>query len=74
MLGSITPVLSQNTDYNDAGPNKEKFYALWGWNRGKFSKSDITFTGADYNFTLQNVKAKDKPKPFGIYFFHSIFF
>jgi hypothetical protein len=60
---------SQSTSYNDAGPNKGKFFAFWGWNRGEYSNSDITFKGSDYNFTLSNVEAKDKPKPFGIYYF-----
>ncbi len=44
-------------------------FAYWGWNRGYFSASDITFKGDDYNFTLQDVKSDDKPKPFGIYYF-----
>ena len=44
-------------------------FAYWGWNRGHFSASDITFKGEDYNFTLKDVKSIDKPKPFGIYYF-----
>lgn len=54
---------------NKASHNKGKFFAYWGWNRANYSKSDITFKGDDYNFTLHNVAAKDKPKPFGIYYF-----
>jgi hypothetical protein len=42
--------------------NKGKFYIYWGGNRETYSKSDITFTGENYNFTLQNVEAHDKPK------------
>lgn len=42
--------------------NKGKFFILWGGNREKYSKSDITFKGADYNFTVQNIEAHDKPK------------
>ncbi len=42
--------------------NKGKFYVFWGGNREHYTKSDITFTGKDYNFTLENVKAHDKPK------------
>ncbi len=42
--------------------NKGKFFVAWGGNNESFSKSDITFTGADYNFTVQNVEAKDKSK------------
>lgn len=42
--------------------NKGKFYIYWGGNRENFSKSDIHFTGADYDFTLYDVEAHDKPK------------
>ena len=42
--------------------NKGKFYIYWGGNRGSFTNSDIRFQGADYDFTLQDVKADDKPK------------
>lgn len=53
---------------NKASHNKGKFFAYWGWNRANYSKSDITFKGDDYNFTLHNVAARDKPKAFGIYY------
>lgn len=42
--------------------NKGKFFVSWGGNRDTYSKSDITFQGKDYNFTLENVSAHDKPK------------
>jgi hypothetical protein len=42
--------------------NKGKFYVYWGGNRETFSKSDIHFKGADYDFTLYDVEAHDKPK------------
>jgi len=42
--------------------NKGKAYFYWGGNRSKYSKSDIQFEGENYNFTLHNVHAEDKPK------------
>ena len=60
---------TQKQDFRDVKINKGKMFAYWGWNRGHFSASDITFKGDDYNFTLQDVKSNDKPKPFGIYYF-----
>ncbi len=42
--------------------NKGKFYIFWGGNRESYSKSDIRFKGSDYDFTLYNVEAHDKPK------------
>ena len=42
--------------------NKGKLFISWGGNRDSYSKSDITFRGKDYNFTLDNAIAHDKPK------------
>ena len=42
--------------------NKGKFYIFWGGNRESFSKSDIRFQGSNYDFTIDNVEAQDKPK------------
>jgi hypothetical protein len=42
--------------------NKGKFFVSWGGNRGTYSKSDIHFKGNDYDFTLYDVAASDKPK------------
>ena len=42
--------------------NKGKFYIFWGGNRDSYTKSDIHFKGADYDFTLYDVAAVDKPK------------
>ena len=42
--------------------NKGKMFVFWGGNRESFSKSDIHFKGPDYDFTLYDVMANDKPK------------
>ncbi len=42
--------------------NKGKFFVSWGGNRETYSKSDLHLKGADYDFTLQDISAKDKPK------------
>lgn len=42
--------------------NKGKFFISWGGNRESYSKSDITFKGNDYRFTIKDVSAHDKPK------------
>lgn len=49
--------LAKYTDHN-----KGKFYIFWGGNRESFTKSDIRFTGTNYDFTIDNVEAEDKPK------------
>jgi len=42
--------------------NKGKFFVMWGGNRESYSKSDVNFRGKDYNFTVDNMTAHDKPK------------
>ncbi len=41
------------------------WFIYWGWNQDSYSKSNIHFTGNDYNFTLYDVKAIDRQEPFG---------
>ena len=55
-------------NFNDVEHNKGRMFFFWGWNRSTYSNSDITFKGDDYYFTLDETKARDKPKPFGIEF------
>lgn len=42
--------------------NKGKIFISWGGNRESYTKSDVTFRGKDYNFTIDNMVAHDKPK------------
>ena len=42
--------------------NKGKLFVSWGGNRESFSRSDIHFKGENYNFTIKDAAAKDKPK------------
>lgn len=64
MLLSIFSSYAQQKDQFQQN-NKGKFYVYWGWNRGTYSTSDIHFKGKDYDFTLSNVAAQDKPAKFG---------
>lgn len=41
---------------------KGKIFISWGGNRETYSKSDIQFKGTDYDFTIYDVSAHDKPK------------
>ncbi len=43
---------------------KGDFWIGWGWNRAAYTKSDIHFSGAGYDFTLYDVRATDKQTPF----------
>ena len=43
---------------------KGEYYFFWGFNRSDYAKSDITFRGKGYDFTLHDVVANDLPIPF----------
>lgn len=45
---------------------KGKWYAMWGWNRDVFSKSNIHFWGDNYDFSLRDVDAHDKQDKLGL--------
>jgi hypothetical protein len=45
-------------------PRQHNLYGGWGWNRASFTTSDIQFSGDHYDFTLMDVKAKDRQTPF----------
>jgi len=62
-----TSLIAQDTqNSNFQTKNKGKLFVYWGWNRGFYSDSDITFKGDDYNFTLNQAKASDRPSEFSI--------
>jgi len=43
---------------------KGNIFGGWGWNRAAYTKSDIHFSGSDYDFTLRDVQAKDRQTHF----------
>jgi hypothetical protein len=62
-LAFSNQVISQEIPIKEPYHQKGKFFIYFGWNRAWFTHSDISFNGANYNFTLQNVEAKDRPSP-----------
>ena len=42
--------------------NKGKFFISWGGNRESYSRSDVHYWGENYDFTVQDMHAHDKPK------------
>ena len=68
----ILGVLTFQTFAQDAAPSidaktdKGRLYVFWGWNRGYYTDSDIEFTGDNYDFTLNDVKAIDRQSKFGL--------
>tara|TARA_R110002050_G_scaffold300722_2_gene471913 strand:- start:56535 stop:57377 length:843 start_codon:yes stop_codon:yes gene_type:complete len=52
--------------WNQEYKRKNHFDFIWGYNVAGYSNSDISFVGKDYNFTLYDVKAYDRPTPFSV--------
>jgi hypothetical protein len=67
-LGLALILFTFNSSAQDIEPlkytssNKGKLFISWGGNRESYSKSDIHFKGEDYNFTIKDASAHDKPK------------
>ncbi len=55
---------SQDQSTIKESSRKGSLYIYWGWNRGWYTNSDITFSGDNYNFTLEDVVAKDRQSEF----------
>jgi len=51
--------------FNFKVKNKGKLYFYWGYNRDAYTKSDISFKGEGFDFTINDVKAYDRQTPFG---------
>jgi len=51
---------SESTYTYTYNQNKGKAYVYWGWNRSYYTKSEIHFKGANYDFTLQDTHATDR--------------
>jgi hypothetical protein len=62
IIGFLSPVYGQMV--KDNYYRKGNFFIYWGWNRAAYTTSDIHFSGNDYDFTLENVVAKDRQSPF----------
>lgn len=59
-LLTFTKTNAQDSLYTTS--KKGKIFIAWGGNRSSFSYSDIHFTGDNYDFTISDVGAHDKPK------------
>ncbi len=66
LLISVINNLCHGQNSNKSLNNDGRFFVYWGWNQSVYSKSDISFAGENYNFSLENVIADDKPSPFKI--------
>jgi len=62
LLFYATTSFAQDRFYNDK--KKGQLSVSWGWNRAAYTKSNISFKGADYDFKLYDVVAHDKQSPF----------
>ena len=58
------------TAQEEQSKTKKKFSFYWGYNWSAYTKSTLSIRGEDYNYTLHNITARDRPSPFAtnIYF------
>jgi hypothetical protein len=66
LLLTVHFAFSQSEIQTDERTNKKSIYVYWGWNWDSFSKSDIHFSGAGYDFTLKDAVADDKQADFSL--------
>src|SRR5687767_4789372 len=57
----IFSVLGQENNIIKENERKGQFYFYWGYNRSIYSKTNLHFTSANYDFTVYNIEATDKP-------------
>ncbi|MGB3073769.1 MAG: hypothetical protein WBB36_00530 [Chitinophagales bacterium] len=70
LTDSVTAIQKKTGSGIITNNHSGKFYIYWGYNGSVFTHSDIHFEGPDYNFTVFDVVAHDRPTPFsfGVYF------
>ena len=61
---------AQSRDLPGLGEKKGSLFLYWGYNRSWYSTSNLHFNGPDYDFTLYDLKATDRPSPFGTVYFN----
>ena len=65
LFGSTTlSGFAQNIFNTPMAQRKGQIFFYWGYNRAAFTKSDIRFLGANYDFTLSKTIAHDRQTPF----------
>ncbi|MGB0868057.1 MAG: hypothetical protein ACPG6V_01440 [Flavobacteriales bacterium] len=70
-IGLAFGQVQESSVSSPTSPSKKgQMYVYWGWNVTKYTDSDITFKGDDYDFTLKDVQASHRPTPFN---FHDYF-
>lgn len=63
LLVKVSIAMAQ-ASYHDPKDRTGRVYAYWGWNRATFTTSNIHFKGDQYDFTLKEVHATDRPTDF----------
>ena len=64
LLHCITPLIAQEGKPNRLENKKGTFYFYYGYNRAIYSKTNLHFSGPNYDFTLYDLKGSDRPSKF----------
>ena len=51
---------------SDFGARQGSWYAYWGWHEARFTRGDIRFRGADYDFTLEKARGVQRQRRFTV--------
>ncbi len=62
----LSVVISFSGNAQEQYHRRGEMYVFWGWNRDAYTRSDIHFTGDNYDFTLQGACGKDRQSPFSV--------
>lgn len=61
IISSNTLTFSQE---ENSKTTKDSYYVYWGYNRSAYTKSNLRCIGKGYDFTMNNLRAKDNPEKF----------
>ncbi len=70
LLFVVKSVAAQQHDTTDMYHRKGSFYFYYGYNRSIYSKTNIHFSGPNYDFTLYDLKGADRPSEFSATYFN----
>jgi len=63
LLITLSHTLTAQMQWLPEVQNRGKGYFYWGYNRSNYTTSDVHFYGPDYDFTMYDVTAHDRPSP-----------
>jgi hypothetical protein len=70
----LGPIAAQESVAPPEYHKKGSFAFYWGYNRSYYSKTNLHFTGPDYDFTVYHLSGTDRPSKFGSVYVNPVTF